>query len=287
MCGGHRSRMRAAVEREVDAGRPSRIQRTTSQPGARSASSRSFSSYTASPGSCPGCSSRPYLTLPSNSPRARCAATRSRRTPRRGKADGQLQVGAGRPARAIATRLRTRPRSRRARPRTPTTRVRPGRPATPWRGARAASSAARRPVSRGRRARRPATRGCRVQRYRMRVRRRPALASATATAALEPRSPGDVDDRPGRRRHDRPVDHDDVVRVQGRGVDVQPVVDVDRRSAGRTSRGPARAAGPTSEGRAPRPRTRDWPRRRGPSSANAAERAAHDQRRGRPVSRST
>ena len=49
----------------------SHVQRTTRSPSSRTRSSRRFSATTASPGVCPGRSSRPYLTRPSNSPTVR------------------------------------------------------------------------------------------------------------------------------------------------------------------------------------------------------------------------
>jgi hypothetical protein len=49
----------------------SHVQRTTFRPRSRRASSRSFSRYTASPGSWPGRRPRPYFILPSNSPTVR------------------------------------------------------------------------------------------------------------------------------------------------------------------------------------------------------------------------
>ena len=51
--------------------RSCQIQRTICQPRSRSASSRRFSAKTASAAVCPGLSSRPYFSLPSNSPSVR------------------------------------------------------------------------------------------------------------------------------------------------------------------------------------------------------------------------
>ena len=73
---------------------------TTCRPSSRKASSRSFSRNTASPGSCPVRSSRPYLTRRSNSRRSAGPATRSRPL-----ADhtSHCSSGAGSPARHSAT----------------------------------------------------------------------------------------------------------------------------------------------------------------------------------------
>ena len=80
----------------VKSQRSVQVQRTTSQPRARTASSRSFSSKTASPGSWPGRSRRPYLTFPSNSPTVRCwGQPKSEYVDAARKADGELQDGAG------------------------------------------------------------------------------------------------------------------------------------------------------------------------------------------------
>jgi hypothetical protein len=51
--------------------RSAQVHRTISQSCARTASSRSFSAWTTSPGYWPGRSRRPYLTRPSNSPTVR------------------------------------------------------------------------------------------------------------------------------------------------------------------------------------------------------------------------
>ncbi|WP_156067718.1 hypothetical protein [Pseudonocardia halophobica] len=111
--------MRSTVEDAAEAGgdRPElpqlpQVQRRTVQPAARIASSRTFSAKTAAPASCPGASSRPHLTRPSNSPTTRCSRqAKSTRpsTPRATPGTTSCSTGGGRPAAAIAIRLGTPP----------------------------------------------------------------------------------------------------------------------------------------------------------------------------------
>ena len=143
----------------------------------------------------------------------------------------------GSPARAIATRLRDSP-TLSARPSAKATHpvARPVRRATPSPGA---------PRRRAQRAGEPRPRGPhRAGRWSRQCRQNWQSSRTGATcrnitdpsagaqsrirdgdSSLEPRAPRDVDDRPGPRRHGQPVDHDDVVRMQGCGVDVQPSVE--------------------------------------------------------------
>ena len=65
---GQASRMRRRSATGRKSRRSDQVQRTTARFSSRRRSSRSFSANTASPGSSPGRSNRPYLMRPSNSP---------------------------------------------------------------------------------------------------------------------------------------------------------------------------------------------------------------------------
>lgn len=96
----------------VNGDRSFQIQRTTRTSWSRRSSSRSFSATTASAAVCPGRSSRPYFTSPSNSPARRCASHQKSTVPT-WRPDGSrtscCRSGVGIPAHAVAHRLRDSP----------------------------------------------------------------------------------------------------------------------------------------------------------------------------------
>ena len=99
----YRNRRAGAVNGSISG----QVHRATPSRSARRASSRSFSATTTSAGCCPGRSSRPSFTIPSNSPTARRSghAKSTRPTP----STTHCSTGGGSPRRHIATRLRDSP----------------------------------------------------------------------------------------------------------------------------------------------------------------------------------
>jgi len=176
----------------------------------------------------------------------------------------------------------TRPRSRPARPRTPRPFARPEHRATPSPGARRRRARPGEPVGRRPCGHRPLRRRWGANQDPSAWRpgphppRRPPARTAPSGRCRRPSEP-----RTSRPAHRPPRCRPDAGARCGRAAGRRAA----RRCAGRTSRGPAPAAGPTWEGRAPRPPTRDWPRLQARAQPEQPEGAARVPRHGRPVSR--